>query len=335
MKEPKNIEELFKDSFNRFEADPGANAWSNIQSQLNAPIASTSASTPNNGVWLASSSKLLTTIIAASIIGISVVGYFYFDSKGTEKKNERISKEHINPTADEEAESIDATSIENESTEQSIINETSEEVNESSIAQPKTVIEVSSQTTKASVEKTNDSENIDSKLTVQTEPIDEGLIHESDIVEENNPIEQEVTDNSADSDNSNLETSLDESNQTTETPSNIDAPTSSKKEIATISEKSAEEKVVEPVFNIPNIFTPNHDHVNDVFEIKVENVDEIQVQIFNNAGRLIHHWTGEYGFWDGRNLDDTQAPTGVYFYKVVVKKDGKTYPKQGNVTLTR
>lgn len=338
MKEPKNIEKLFKESFNGFEADPGVDAWSNIQSQLNSPIASTSASAPNNGVWLASGSKLLTTVIAASIVGISIAGYFYFDSKGTEKKNERISKEQIDPVVDEKAELKDATLIENESTEQSTFNETPEKANKATTEQPQTVLEESTQTVNVKIEEGNDIENANLEVTDQTNTIDKNSIEEPIIVEEKNQIEQEFITNSADADNSHHEkaSSLDETNQEIEaSKENTDSPNPPKKDISAINEKSAEDKAAEPVFSIPNIFTPNHDNINDVFEIKVENVDEIQVQIFNNAGRLIHHWTGKYGFWDGRNLDDTQAPTGVYFYKVVVKKDGKTYPKQGNVTLTR
>lgn len=68
---------------------------------------------------------------------------------------------------------------------------------------------------------------------------------------------------------------------------------------------------VEPVQAqvVPTIFTPNHDGVNDLFELKLQYPRTSQVQVFNRWGRLVFS-TDIYGdFWTG-----TDAPDGVYYY---------------------
>jgi len=68
---------------------------------------------------------------------------------------------------------------------------------------------------------------------------------------------------------------------------------------------------VEPVQAqvVPNIFTPNHDGVNDLFELRLQYPRTSQLQVFNRWGRLVFS-TDTYGdFWTG-----TDAPDGVYYY---------------------
>ena len=61
---------------------------------------------------------------------------------------------------------------------------------------------------------------------------------------------------------------------------------------------------------IPNVFTPNHDGVNDVFQPIMQNAELINCQIYNRWGSCIYQsahemiWDGSYR---GRNLDP-----GVY-----------------------
>src|SRR5262249_70986 len=52
-----------------------------------------------------------------------------------------------------------------------------------------------------------------------------------------------------------------------------------------------------------NIFTPNGDGKNDVFEIKAKNLNSLAVTIFDQSGKLVYQWNGLDGMWDG-NLAD-------------------------------
>ncbi len=64
-----------------------------------------------------------------------------------------------------------------------------------------------------------------------------------------------------------------------------------------------------PYFEIPNVFTPNGDNVNEKFKIKARGVTNLTCTIFNRWGIKLHEWSGADGFWDGGD-----APTGTYFY---------------------
>lgn len=95
------------------------------------------------------------------------------------------------------------------------------------------------------------------------------------------------------------------------------------------------------VVEVPNIFTPNGDGVNDVFNVIYKNLSSAEGVIYNRWGELIYRWSSVEAGWDGRTLSGTLAPDGVYYYiiKAVGKDkpepDPKTYEFTGNVTLVR
>ena len=67
-----------------------------------------------------------------------------------------------------------------------------------------------------------------------------------------------------------------------------------------------------PLF-IPNIFTPNNDHVNDVFEIK-ELPDKYSLEIFNRWGQTVYSSEEPGKFWNGKNENGKLVSTGTYYY---------------------
>lgn len=75
---------------------------------------------------------------------------------------------------------------------------------------------------------------------------------------------------------------------------------------------------------IPNVFTPNNDDVNDVFEIIGENIAAIECHIFNRWGEKLFTWDNLGGFWDGKH-NSAIVSDGTYFYvaKIVWKDDSK------------
>lgn len=91
-------------------------------------------------------------------------------------------------------------------------------------------------------------------------------------------------------------------------------------------------------FYTPNSFTPNGDGVNDIFCTSGEGVDPdyFEMYIYNRMGNLIFKSTIPYDCWDGKNIDGSNALSGVYVF-LIITHDMEGNPKkyQGSVTLIR
>jgi gliding motility-associated-like protein len=86
--------------------------------------------------------------------------------------------------------------------------------------------------------------------------------------------------------------------------------------------------VVDPSqLQIPNVFTPNGDGINDNFMVESESLMNLSMEIFSRSGvrvyqffgqgELLRNWKG----WDGNiNSTSIKAGTGVYFY--IIKAEG-------------
>ncbi len=66
--------------------------------------------------------------------------------------------------------------------------------------------------------------------------------------------------------------------------------------------------------NLPNIFTPNDDHINDLFVVNSNGITTMTLEIFNRAGELIYKNQSKIVTWDGRTMSGSEAPTGIYYY---------------------
>lgn len=88
---------------------------------------------------------------------------------------------------------------------------------------------------------------------------------------------------------------------------------------------------------VPNVFTPNGDTTNDVFEIVRPTGGNEMVEtmrIYNRWGQVVFEGSGEEATWDG-TVDGKLAPSDVYiFYVVVACPDGEREIR-GDVTLVR
>jgi gliding motility-associated-like protein len=96
------------------------------------------------------------------------------------------------------------------------------------------------------------------------------------------------------------------------------------------------EVIVTNEFHLPNVFTPNGDGVNEIFEMKVDIFESFEIAILNRWGNLVHHRedaTGTY-LWDGLTQGGERVDDGVYFYRIIgVLTDGSIGEKHGNVTV--
>ncbi len=82
--------------------------------------------------------------------------------------------------------------------------------------------------------------------------------------------------------------------------------------------------VVNPIcgeIEVPNIFTPNGDQVNDLYELNTTCLIELEYWIVNRWGNTIFHASELNTSWDGK-IDSQPASEGVYFIKYVAKNSG-------------
>ena len=87
---------------------------------------------------------------------------------------------------------------------------------------------------------------------------------------------------------------------------------------------------------LPTLFTPNDDGVNDVFRPISEGISTLHVMIYNRYGILVREWNTVNGSWDGHTTSGVACDNGTYF--VIAEGtgfDGKDYKLKGNLTLIR
>jgi gliding motility-associated-like protein len=71
-----------------------------------------------------------------------------------------------------------------------------------------------------------------------------------------------------------------------------------------------------PLYNLPNVFSPNHDGQNDLFRpFPYRGVKAIDLEVFNRWGQVVFKTTDPAILWDGTlNNGGDPVPEGVYFY---------------------
>lgn len=90
-----------------------------------------------------------------------------------------------------------------------------------------------------------------------------------------------------------------------------------------------------PQIIIPNVFTPNGDGVNELFEIKGINLNRYDCSVFNRWGRQVFHSTDVKDRWDGK-INGNPAEEGTYFYVIKAAGTvGEEIKQQGYVSLFR
>jgi gliding motility-associated-like protein len=86
---------------------------------------------------------------------------------------------------------------------------------------------------------------------------------------------------------------------------------------------------------LPNIFTPNSDNINDLYDVGLKSVRQFNLQIYNRWGAEVFSSGGSSVMWDGTS-NGRYCPDGVYF---VVLEHGycsdQTYTTTGFVHLIR
>ena len=98
-----------------------------------------------------------------------------------------------------------------------------------------------------------------------------------------------------------------------------------------VSVYACSDTIITDTLNISNIFTPNYDGINDLFEITGLTKGD-KVQIYNRWGTLVFETESEKMFWDGYTTSGEPCSDGVYYY-VVTLQSGET--RKGYLTLIK
>jgi gliding motility-associated-like protein len=79
-------------------------------------------------------------------------------------------------------------------------------------------------------------------------------------------------------------------------------------------------------FDLPNVFTPNGDNINDLFKsYNPLGITKVDMKIFNRWGKLVFKTTDAAINWDGRDIDSKRfVPAGIYYYVCDVYEDRLT-----------
>ena len=74
-----------------------------------------------------------------------------------------------------------------------------------------------------------------------------------------------------------------------------------------------------PKFIVPNVFTPNGDGTNDVFNIVYQNIWEFEVRTYDRWGVKVFQTTDLTNQWNGR-VNGRESAEGVYFWEIIYQE---------------
>jgi gliding motility-associated-like protein len=98
-----------------------------------------------------------------------------------------------------------------------------------------------------------------------------------------------------------------------------------------IENEAEETEIRQPIFSIPNIFTPNGDNINDFFVIEqIPDIELSHLYIYNLSGRVLYEKMNYKNDWNGNHL-----PDGVYLYIYKFVYKGNEFIRKGTLTIKR
>ena len=89
------------------------------------------------------------------------------------------------------------------------------------------------------------------------------------------------------------------------------------------------------VLEIPNVFSPNGDGINDYFEVETDGTTEYEFTVFTRNGTRIYHSQSPRIFWDGSSLDGKELKEGIYYYVIEEQGGSSPFDKAGFMYLFR
>jgi gliding motility-associated-like protein len=79
--------------------------------------------------------------------------------------------------------------------------------------------------------------------------------------------------------------------------------------------------------NVPSVFTPNDDGLNDLFIVEGDNKTTYSFQVFTPSGIKVYESSSKVIVWDGHMFSGDKVSAGIYYY-VILSIDGTPPLKQ-------
>jgi gliding motility-associated-like protein len=86
---------------------------------------------------------------------------------------------------------------------------------------------------------------------------------------------------------------------------------------------------------VPNVFSPNGDQINDYFEVTTDGTTVYEFSVFTRAGIRVFHSMSPRIFWDGNSLDGNKLSEGVYYYVIEEQGGSAPFEAAGFINLFR
>lgn len=88
--------------------------------------------------------------------------------------------------------------------------------------------------------------------------------------------------------------------------------------------------------SVPNIFTPNGDQINDVWQPSVHGAKDFECTIYNRYGVLVYEFLDDQDKWDGHTTAGSACTDGTYYYILKASDiNNKSYNLKGYIQLIR
>ena len=318
MSDKDPIKDLLRDKLESHEVMPSESVWSGVSDGLGNSAASSAS------VGSASFLKVAAIVVGVSAVG--VVGFMIMNSDQTEplKSIEKTVLQEKDIDESVSSETIDSDVEESKSPEITLSDS-------ESLSSERVISNESIRDTQPELITINESLPVSTPSESQAYPV---VVEENDIhnMNEANPVTPEVSATvpavTIDEDQGNEDQV---SSETIETPELEETY----EEIVSDQDESLDIPIEESIV-LPNIFTPNGDRVNDLFEIEIGDKLEFQIVVLNRQNQLVFKSGDPHFQWDGTMLNGEPAPEGVYLYYFSAKdRFGNDITESSVLTIKR
>lgn len=366
MKNVNDIEELFSKSFENFEQEVDPSVWINVQQAIQTPAAPTSAASAA-GKGLALKYAAVAILSVATLTGVYFIAKEFNENKKENQSTLRVADEsnsvveknsHIETEAksdlDKNALEIlpGKQTIQTNNTETKSEKESNNEVkmsvhpekeNTSVNSKPEFASEsnavVAEKNKQNAEQKEPIKENTKETVVVSTFEIDAevNVLEDYDNKTIAFSIESEVEKvewNFGDGNSSSLLSGLHRYSNFGEYV--VIATAWSKNGQKKTIKKTVTLQLISSIDFVPNVITPNNDGSNDVFSVKVSNMQVFHLIIVDRLGATVFETTNPEISWNGNDLNGNPCKNGTYSYVIkAVGTDNKIHNTNGTIQLLR
>ncbi len=316
-----NIDEIFKQAFDGFEANVDPNVWANVQNSIGGGAGATDVTPkadPVTATTVATKSVLTKIAVGVALVGtLGTAGYFIATDDGTEKsvvEENTIAENRVETVIPEEVETVEPLVVETE--------------NQQKIEPKQQQVVIKDDVIQDEVETT---ENLNDKAVSEA----------NDLISEATPEETVTSNNANDSQPAEVNAkttnnSTANSNSKTQNAKDSQSKSNNNDKPIVTPEPKPENKKEAVVDVIPNVISPNGDGLNDGLKITGENLKAIELVVMDNSGKPVYKITSLEDEWVGKDQAGFDLPQGTYYIAgVVVNQEGSTKNIKQKITLFR